>query len=335
MDGILGFAVAVVISGVFLRSIPLCIRRFVAWPFLFANRKHFNKVSKHLIPLIKQRQADLTKAQNDEKAASEEPVDLLQWNIQNSMKHPDPREWDPVLITKRTMATNFAAMHTTSITTAHILLDLASSPPELGVLEDLREEIGRVYAESGGVWTKASVAKLFRLDSVIRESLRMSPLGLFGLVRKVIAKGGVVTSDGLHLPEGAIVAVNNYGEQVLHERHENAADFDAFRFSRSRESLANTALAQNSGEHEIPSIVEEKKMASTSTGIALLNFGHGKHACPGRFFAVQEIKLLLAHILLDFEIHYVKERPQNQFLGTSCLPPAKATLRIRKLGLRP
>ena len=33
-----------------------------------------------------------------------------------------------------------------------------------------------------------------------------------------------------------------------------------------------------------------------------LHFGHGKHACPGRFFAANEVKTLLALLLMRFDI---------------------------------
>lgn len=32
-----------------------------------------------------------------------------------------------------------------------------------------------------------------------------------------------------------------------------------------------------------------------------LALGHGEHACPGRFFAAIEIKILLCHLLLKYE----------------------------------
>lgn len=34
---------------------------------------------------------------------------------------------------------------------------------------------------------------------------------------------------------------------------------------------------------------------------AHLGFGYGKHACPGRFFAANEIKIVLCHILLKYD----------------------------------
>lgn len=38
-----------------------------------------------------------------------------------------------------------------------------------------------------------------------------------------------------------------------------------------------------------------------STGPASLGFGHGKHACPGRFFASNEIKIALCHLLMKYD----------------------------------
>jgi cytochrome P450 len=33
-----------------------------------------------------------------------------------------------------------------------------------------------------------------------------------------------------------------------------------------------------------------------------LGFGYGKHSCPGRFFAANEIKMILARLLLDYDL---------------------------------
>ena len=31
-------------------------------------------------------------------------------------------------------------------------------------------------------------------------------------------------------------------------------------------------------------------------------FGYGRHACPGRFFATNEIKMIVAKMILDYDI---------------------------------
>ena len=281
--------------------------------------------------MIEQRKEDITRAQREKDFKYDEPFDLLQWNIVNALKHQDPQEWNPTLIAKRYVVTSFAAIHTTSIEATHALLDIVSSPPEMGALDSLREEASRTYNESGNVWTKASLAKLVRMDSVVRESLRLGALGAFGLNRKVVAKGGVVTSSGIKLPEGAHVAVHNYGIQMMDGHYENAATWDPFRFSRMRESLSEETATQDSNQKVASNTIKDRQMAAVSTGPAFLTFGHGKHACPGRFFAVQEIKLLLATIVLNFDIHHIKERPQNIWLNNMQTPPTKAKLSVRKL----
>ena len=40
----------------------------------------------------------------------------------------------------------------------------------------------------------------------------------------------------------------------------------------------------------------------SSTSADHLGFGHGPHSCPGRFFAANEIKLILARILLGYDL---------------------------------
>lgn len=45
----------------------------------------------------------------------------------------------------------------------------------------------------------------------------------------------------------------------------------------------------------------DSKAHLVSTSSAHLGFGHGRHACPGRFFASNEIKLLLCHLLHKYE----------------------------------
>ncbi|KAK1499410.1 ent-kaurene oxidase [Colletotrichum cuscutae] len=47
-------------------------------------------------------------------------------------------------------------------------------------------------------------------------------------------------------------------------------------------------------------------------------FGFGRHACPGRFFAATEIKMLIARLLLEYDIRMpegVMERYKNIVRG--------------------
>lgn len=54
-----------------------------------------------------------------------------------------------------------------------------------------------------------------------------------------------------------------------------------------------------------------------------LNFGYGRHACPGRFFAANEIKMMLGRIVLNYDVKNVDgsiERYPNLYLAESVSP---------------
>ena len=52
-------------------------------------------------------------------------------------------------------------------------------------IEVLREELQRTMAEDGGTWNKATFGKLRKLDTVLRESQRLSPASLLAMHRIV------------------------------------------------------------------------------------------------------------------------------------------------------
>ena len=43
-------------------------------------------------------------------------------------------------------------------------------------------------------------------------------------------------------------------------------------------------------------------------------FGHGEHACPGRFFASNEIKIALCHLLLKYDWRFPEGLEQKLFM---------------------
>ncbi|EGO30935.1 hypothetical protein SERLADRAFT_444508 [Serpula lacrymans var. lacrymans S7.9] len=76
---------------------------------------------------------------------------------------------------------------------------------------------------------------------------------------------------------------------------------------------------------------EELRHRMVSTNLGYLPFGHGRHACPGRFFAENELKTMLAHIVVTYDVKLEKEgvRPANStFFGTN-MPNPKAQVMFR------
>lgn len=111
--------------------------------------------------------------------------DALQWMVEKAIEMGNTVEMDPDRLTRRLMRLNMVAIHTTSVTITNALLDLYSSPKVNEIVSALREECQRVLKQNNGQWNKTAVNELHRIDSTIKESMRVSSLGITGLVRKV------------------------------------------------------------------------------------------------------------------------------------------------------
>ncbi|KAJ7260588.1 cytochrome P450 [Mycena rebaudengoi] len=72
-----------------------------------------------------------------------------------------------------------------------------------------------------------------------------------------------------------------------------------------------------------------------TTGVDYLPFGHGRHACPGRFFAATELKAMLAHVVvMNYDVKLDESadgvRPPPMAIGYTRVPNTKAKVYFRK-----
>lgn len=170
-------------------------------------------------------------------------------------------------------------LQTTERTIEYILIDLVQNP---SYITDLRAEILAVLKENGKL-DKTALFNLKKMDSVIRESMRLHSGGFTHMRR--YANEDIRLSDGKLIPAGSSIAIAPIpmeDESV----YEGAGMFDGYRFLRLREA----AGAADAGAYQ-----------ATTTTPDFLPFGHGLHACPGRAFAVNEVKLVLTHLLMQYE----------------------------------
>lgn len=288
------------------------------------NRYHLWRVSRHALPVIGQRLADVEESEKKSEAEVELPDDYITWHIKYAKSERNTRKLKPLEIVKSLMGIEFAANHTTLLVFTNVLLDLLGSDPKLGYLSSIREEIEHVYAESGQVWTKASLAKLYRTDSAIRESMRMNSV-LYAVTRKVIAPEGVRNEEeGWTAPYGSHISVAVDARHFDPEVYPDPHTYDAFRFSREMG-------AYEAGDKSSKEYLKLKSKSIVSTSQDFLLFGHGRHACPGRFFIEGELKMLLAYMLMNYDLqHFSKGRPKNFVFGGVNAPPAGATMKVRR-----
>lgn len=76
-----------------------------------------------------------------------------------------------------------------------------------------------------------------------------------------------------------------------------------------------------------------KNQAFATVNSDLMVFGYGKYACPGRFFAANEIKIIFAFLLLQYDFKLVDGKAPEPFLFESqfSLPPdVKVMVRRRE-----
>lgn len=121
------------------------------------------------------------------------------------------------------------------------------------------------------------------------------------MIRKTT--GSVKLSTGPELPLDTMIAVStwesNNGPNIVDPER-----FDGLRFAKMREIPGN-----------------ESKFQLAGTGTYATGFGFGDHACPGRFFAINEMKIIFAYLLANYDMKTTNGRPQNLHKPTGTLYP--------------
>lgn len=324
------FAMDVIFGvSVFLRFVPQFLKPVFGPLATLPNRYHYRNTAKYALPLIKERLSEFKRKQEHPEFEWEEPNDYLQWHISLAAAENRQDELTPDMISRRLMPISFAAIHTTTLTITNVLFDLVSSDPSQQYLEGIREEATRVLAEEGGHWTKSGLAKCHRSDSAVRESMRISNFMTRGLLRKVVAAGGIKNrAGGWQAPKGAYVGTDVHSVQHDPLIYPSPDYYDAFRFSRPREEANSNS--DSSSPVDTTETLRLKNTGIVTTSDTFLPFGHGRHACPGRFFVALELKMLLAYMVMNYEIEPLPTRPPNKWFGQTLIPPMKATIKVRR-----
>ncbi|KAG8162889.1 hypothetical protein KVR01_007367 [Diaporthe batatas] len=332
LDNMLNFTEDVTRDLMTLPMIPTIIKPIVGPLAGLASKYHYRKTAKHSVPLIKQRLEDMAARERGDPAYKDwrAPNDYITWTITVATAEGRADELDPVRISQRLLPLNFAAIHTTAITTLHALLDFLGHDRSQNITAALREEMTRVLdgEEPRGEWNKAKLSRLHRTDSAIRESMRVNAMAQTMVIRKVVAPGGVTNdATGQHFSRGTILSCPIWCTQHDEDIFGPLADrYDAFRYSRLREEYE----ARAAGEKSADGGLRVAKMGMVTTSVEHYGFGHGRHACPGRFFVAHELKMLVAYLLLNYDLKPLDERPPPSCIGRTMIPPTKATMELRR-----
>ncbi|KAF8155335.1 cytochrome P450 [Mycena galopus ATCC 62051] len=302
-DLVVNFAEDVINCARVINLFPNVLKPLVG-PMVSPLSRSMKRAKKHLVPLIEERLKEETEygAYCDGR-----PNDLISWLLEHATG--EERTVDKLI--QRILMINFVAIHTTANSFTQALYHLAAAPEYAA---PLRAELEAVLLEDG--WSKAAMGKCIKLDSFLRESQRFNGVSAINMNRMVTNPAGFTFSNGTHLPQGSFIAAATYGTHHDDAYYEHAEVFDGFRFARMR--------ADTDGEGA--------KFGMVTPDATFLSFGLGKHACPGRFFAVTELKVMLAHIIQNYDVKLEQEgvRPPSDWFGTTCGANRSAKVLFRR-----
>ncbi|KKK26012.1 hypothetical protein AOCH_000445 [Aspergillus ochraceoroseus] len=196
-------------------------------------------------------------------------------------------------------------------TVVQCIYDLAGFPD---FIAGLREEALSCPRDEDGLFDKDSLNSLKKLDSFIKESLRLSSGDLTTFHRAATAD--LTLPDGTFIPKGTKIETNTCAIHADNTKFENATSFDGLRFYKYRQKPAQ--------EHK------HTLVAVTPNDLA---FGFGKHACPGRYFSQIVIKIFLAEFLINYDVKCLpgQSRPKNLEFEAMVDPDPEAKVMLKSI----
>ncbi|PIG83550.1 ferulate-5-hydroxylase [Aspergillus arachidicola] len=239
------------------------------------------------------------------------PADMVTWMVDLAMsQNPTRKVHISALIVRLTLIV-FLPVDVLIAMTENFFLDLLSSDPDRKYYNTLRQEADAAFTNRDK--SQPISQSMLYMESTIRESLRLSPLSDRMLSRRVVQKGGITLPDGQFLPRGTWLAVAAVG---IHRDEQNYEDPDEYRPLRFLSEDTETK--------------EAKAMLVPVTSEKFLAFGHGRHSCPGRWFAAHAMKLIIGYILMNYDIEPLEKRPMNSVVGQTIIPQLDVKIRVRR-----
>ncbi|KAK0641438.1 cytochrome P450 [Cercophora newfieldiana] len=222
-----------------------------------------------------------------------------------------PGGLDTTQLIRDVITATFESTPTTAVSLYWMLTELVLRPD---LVSELRAELQSILLPDGSL-PPTQLTELTKMDSFMRESARVNTFHYLGLNR--ILQHDFQFSIGPRLPKGTIICVD---QDNIHNSPElygpKPEEFDALRFYRKRQEPG-----------------QETRHQYASNGPELLVWGDGPQVCPGRVFATNTMKILLAELLLNYDLQmpagaYKPER--SSFPNGSSQPDMATQLMVRR-----
>ena len=212
--------------------------------------------------------------------------------------YEDGSKLTPHEITGMLIAAVFAGHHTSSGTTAWVLIELLRHPQHL---HSVLSEIDALYDHGDGV-SFESLRLMPKLENVIKEVLRLHP-PLILLMRKVMQD---FYANGFLIKAGKFVCA---APSVTHRGAELFPEPDMF-----------------DPDRYTPERSEDKNLYGWQA------FGGGRHKCSGNAFALFQIKAIISTLLRHFEFELAShpESYQDDYTKMVVEPSSPCSVRYRR-----
>ncbi|EME40210.1 hypothetical protein DOTSEDRAFT_74878 [Dothistroma septosporum NZE10] len=293
------YAINGFVSRTILHLFPKPLQPIAAW-FLPTTRKlraGSRRARQMMEPEVERRQPELAQAQ----LAGRKPQfdDSIGWMLETAQGRP-------VDYAAGQLSLSLASIHTTTEMLSQAIIQVCDTPD---IVQPVREEIVTILREVG--WGRTTLSRMKLLDSFLKEVLRTR--GTPATMTRMCTKP-VTLSDGTRLPQGALLMMLN-DKTMDPSTYESPEKFDAYRYLRLRSREG-----------------EENRHQFTSTSADNLGFSYGVHACPGRFFAANELKIALCFFLLKYDVRFVpgESRPKMMCFEQHLTIPPSVKVQIRR-----
>ncbi|RIB01427.1 cytochrome P450 [Gigaspora rosea] len=194
----------------------------------------------------------------------------------------------------------FAAINTTTKSLALALFDYGGRPE---FWDEIYEEQLKIHNESNGILSTEDVHKMVKLDCFIKESFRYST-DIAGIPH-IMKNDSFTFQNGATIPKGREVYI--YMKDTAYSDKFFGETSNEFQPKRHITSYPNGKTVH---------------LPATKIHKSFVNFGGGKHACPGRFFAVNEIKVFFHKLILRYKVRTESGKiVPSRMLSCFALPP--------------
>ncbi|KAI0402029.1 cytochrome P450 oxidoreductase GliF [Xylaria palmicola] len=303
---------AVAIPTIILSFTPVMLRPFVK-PLIFAPAIWMrHKLIRMLGPVLKRDMQEYD-ASDDKKSVAgpgeQGKVPLTSWLLRRypaNVKDKKQRLLDDYV------NASFESTPSSAGTLFYIMVEIAADP---ALADILRKEIRDVAPD--GKLPLTHLNELKKMDSVMRESARVNPFSYLTLYRKL--QQPVKLSIGPELPADTNICVDAHHINFSPKLWDEPEKFDGLRHYRARQKEGN-----------------EMRFKFANVGSDSPGWGDGAQACPGRIFADNTIKIILTHLLLNYDMRLIpgNSKPKRGSMPNGSFYPdmgAKVQIKTRKV----